>query len=131
MKKKLLLILAMSSGLFLTSQVNISCNTRMDCTWNNVIKEYENCDEYYNNSLFTLSENSMMLTHTVSNNQTTYYLKSNTYIDDGSSMTVDAISDTGREYRFIFDLENKYIFILFEDTSGQVYMVRFTVKTSW
>jgi hypothetical protein len=131
MKNILLLIFIMTTGLALTSQVNMSCNSRMDCIWDNNTQQYDGCDEYMNNSLFVLSENSAMITHTISDNQTTYYLKGSTLVEEEGALTVDAVSDTGREYKFIFDTPNNYIFILFQNTDGKVYMVRFTVKSTW
>jgi hypothetical protein len=132
MKKNILIIALMMASLFITAQVRMSCDKRMDCIWNNITQEYEGCEEYDNNSLFVLSENSSILTHTVDNAQTAYYIKPSTVVEEtGGQLTVDTVSDTGHSYRYVFDKPNGFIYILFLDSTEVLRMVRFTIKATW
>jgi hypothetical protein len=127
--KKILLLLFF--GFFycsvINAQVSFSCIYRQYCHWNPDSEEFENCEGYEESSLFVLSENETMFTHTTESLKSTYFVTSKEYDADKEIWTYDVTSDVGNDYYYIFDPKNKQVRAVFVQ-DGETLMVIFTVK---
>ena len=109
------------------AQTSFSCTYREYCHWNQGKGDYEDCQGYEENSLFVMSENETMFTHTTETIKSTYYVTSNEYNEEKDIWTYDVTSDVGNDYYYIFDPKNNQIRAVYTK-DGETLMVVFTVK---
>ena len=110
------------------AQTSYSCTYREYCNWNEQLGDYESeCSGYKEASLFVLNANKTMITHTIQEMTTTYYVKKTEYREDHNVTLYYVVSDTGHGYLFLLDPDNKEIRVLNEEDDYNV-MTRFYVK---
>ena len=123
-----LLILMVITTFSSKAQTSYSCTYREYCKWNEQLGDYESeCEGYQEASLFVLNANKTMITHTIQEMTTTYYVKKTEYRKDYNVTLYYVVSDTGHGYLFLLDPDNMEIRVLDEEDDYDV-MTRFYVK---
>jgi len=109
------------------AQTSFSCIYRQYCHWNPNSEEFENCEGYEESSLFVLSENETMFSHTTESLKSTYFVTSKEYDAEKEVWAYDVTSDVGNDYYYIFDPKNKQVRAVYS-ADGETLMVVFTIK---
>jgi hypothetical protein len=110
-----------------SAQTSYSCYYREYCDWNEYAEKFEDCQGYEEASLFTVSENETMFSHTIETMKSTYFITEKEYDWEKNITTFYTTSDVGNKYIYIYDPDNKEIRVLISDEDG-TRLLRFYVK---
>ena len=107
------------------AQIYASCTHRDYYKYNETTEELE-----YLNSMFKVNAKLTMFEHTTPDMSSSYYVSESGYDEDEKTLTMDVVSDVGNNYRYIFDMDDNKIRVLFK-RDGVVQLLIFTVKKFW
>ncbi len=105
-----------------------SVDTREDCNWDG--KKFVDCSTKEDKSLFEMNAAETVFVHTTSTMKTSYYVREKEYDSAKKQSTYQMRSDSGNEYTFIVNPDNKSISVVGKD-KDKVFGVFFRVKTQW
>jgi hypothetical protein len=130
--KKILLGLVLMLGFTstnVTAQTFYSCTEKVYCYYNDETEEFDNCDEYIEeSSLFEVNETMTVFIHTTESMKSTYYVRSTETLDSGL-IIYHVISDVGNEYSYVFDDEYDEIRCLIVFSDDSMAILGFTIKS--
>lgn len=126
--KRILFIILLITPFISFGQVSFSCEYREYCYWDEVSKKFKDCEGYSESSLFVMSKNETMFTHTIESMKSTYYVKEKKRGDDGY-FEYEVVSDVGNEYYYMFDFKNEEVKCVYKDKDGDTVLIRFYVKS--
>lgn len=127
--------LLLTLGLFLCTlvqiqaQINVSCNYRETCLYNEETEKFDICDKIEDNSLFRINADMTMITHTTETMKSAYYVESKSE-DESGIVELKVTSDVGNEYVYFIDIANEEIRIAAK-SDGQIILIRFYIKRAW
>lgn len=110
LKRHLVIITFILIGITnLKAQTSFSCSYRQYCYWNEVANNYLNCKGFDENSLFVISKDEKVLTHTIETMKSTYSIYEKEYDKENDIWTYHVTSGEGKKYIYNFDPTNKEI----------------------
>jgi hypothetical protein len=109
------------------SQTSFSCTAREYCIWDEYSKEFVDCERYAENSLFVVNANETIITHTIDDMQSSYYVTSREYDEKKDVWSYYVTSDVGNKYLYVFDPKNKQIRTLLSKDDKTILLI-FRVK---
>jgi hypothetical protein len=127
--KNIIYLLLLSVPFFGFGQVNLSCNLKEICDWDEKKEIWDKeCNPFEYNCLFTMNEAETMFTHITESIKSTYYIKEKLSAED-DIFSYNVVSDAGNDYFFIFDMKHKEVKAVSKDENGNSVLVRWYVKT--
>ena len=94
----------------------------------NKLKEFVDCYNYEENSLFQINKDFTMFSHTTEGMKSSYYINSSKYNETMKSYEFEVVSDVGNKYTFFFSEENKRVSIMGGVEDDKLYIINFKVK---
>ena len=122
--------LALISFVQLQAQINISCNYRETCLYNEETEKFDICDKEEENSLFKINADMSVITHTTETIKSAYYVEKQSTDQETGIIELTVVSDVGNEYVYFIDIENKEVRIAAK-SDGQIILIRFYIKKAW
>jgi len=129
MKMLLALGFLLTTFIQVQAQMNISCNYRETCLYNEETEKFDICDKIEDNSLFKINADMSVITHTTETIKSAYYVESKSE-DESGVVELQVTSDVGNEYIYFIDIENKEVRIAAK-SDGQIILIRFYIKRAW
>lgn len=112
------------------AQIYASCTHRDYYKYNEATEDFEYMNGYDENSMFKINAKLTMFEHTTPDMSSSYYVSESEYDENEKTLTMDVVSDVGNNYRYIFDMDDNKIRVLFK-RDGVVQLLVFTVKKFW
>lgn len=112
------------------AQIYASCTHRDYYKYNEATEDFEYMNGYDENSMFKINAQLTMFEHTTPDMSSSYYVSESEYDENEKTLTMDVVSDVGNNYRYIFDMDDNKIRVLFK-RDGVVQLLVFTVKKFW
>lgn len=134
MRKLFLLIVAITAFVFssLAQGVTITTYGKKMYDWDDKKKEwiFTSEDEKFA-SLFEFNDKGTMLKHTISEMQSTYYVKNSKPTKDKDIFEFELVSDVGNKYTMIVDYKNMSVRFICKASDGGWYLLRYAIKKAW
>ncbi|NRD24095.1 hypothetical protein HNV10_12615 [Winogradskyella litoriviva] len=116
---------------FCFGQLKISTDSRTDYSWDNNSEDWVfESEDSESLTFFEFNESFTMVKHTTESGTSGYLIKSQEHDEENGNnqYLMSILSDAGNKYIMIFDVKNRSIRFITEDTST---MIKFKIKNIW
>lgn len=109
------------------AQTSFSCTERSTCLLDEDLNVVD-CINSEEASLFVFNDAETMITHTTDKGKTTYFVHDKEFNSNYDTFIYEVTSDTGNEYLFYIDPDDKSIHVFYSDEDDDIWVVSFKVK---